>query len=151
SAELRKAGTMPGVELRPPVNIHITRLRLRFTFRIGRNQDEFLFEQLLDFQSGATLRSIHDANVYPTLGEPLHEFRLKPALGPNGNLRSRLLHQLQPVHQEFLPQTNSTTNSQCSAKPFRNSDVVAGLFNCSDQCGGMSLKMPAGRRERGTG
>src|ERR1035437_4016515 len=92
TTEIRKADIVSCVKLRPPVHVDIARLRLRFSVWIGRDKDEFFFEQLLDFQAGTTLWSVHDRNIHPTFDEPLHKFWLNSALGANGDFRSGLPH-----------------------------------------------------------
>jgi hypothetical protein len=72
TTEIWKAGVVSCVELWPPINVHIAALGFRFAIRVGRNQDEFFLEQLLDLQAGTALWSIHNSNIHPTLDEPLH-------------------------------------------------------------------------------
>jgi hypothetical protein len=51
---------------------------------------------------------------------------------------------LKPLQQELLPQADPATNDQRSAKSFRDPDVMARLFYCSDERGGVPLKLPTG-------
>ena len=102
---------------------------------------------MLKFQTGPTLGGVHDTDINPPLDEALHEFRLETALGANRYLRRGFAHQLKPIQREFFPQANSSTDDQRTAETFRNADVMACLFYRSNECDGMSLKLPAGRRE----
>src|SRR6185312_1581212 len=56
---------------------------------------------------------------------------------------------MQPLRQELFPQPHARADYQCSAEPLRNSDVMARLFERSDDSGGVTLKLPAGRCQRG--
>ena len=149
--EIREESAVAGIEFRSPVDIDITRLRLGRAFRIGRHQNELLFEQLLDLEARAALRRVHHADIDAPFHQPLHDLRLERAFGPNHNFRIGRLHQRQPSQQIFLPQADAAANDQCSAEAFGNADVMARLLDCPHQRRGMTLKLPARRRQRGAG